>query len=385
MEKVLKNYTLGRGKVKFSLFKPNTQTPAGFLYIGNTPQFALTIESEDLTHTSSDEGVREQDDSVTLEITRTGSFTTDNISPSNVALFFFGDTQTVATVAVTGVTYTIEGVEPGLEYFVGATLTNPVGVKGIDPSDFVVGTGAAGTKASGTITLDDLPVANDTNTVGSTVYTWKAGAVAGANEVLIGADEAASAANLAAAINAGAGSGATYGTGTVANPDATATSALAVVTVLAKIAGTTGNAIDLEETGAGTTLSGATLTGGTGSASEYSLGVDYLMNFDTGLLEILTTGDIESGDDLEITYSARANSRDRVISGNKAVEGAMIYEANNPKGRQHDYYMGYVQVRPNGDYELKGDEWQSIPFNMSILKPTSGVSAILMDGRPKYI
>jgi hypothetical protein len=31
------NQTLGRGKVNFSLFKPGTQTPAGFRYIGNTP------------------------------------------------------------------------------------------------------------------------------------------------------------------------------------------------------------------------------------------------------------------------------------------------------------------------------------------------------------
>ena len=383
MEKVLKNYTLGRGKVKISRFKPGTQVPAGFLYIGNTPQFSLTIESEDLAHTSSDEGVREQDDSVTLEITRTGSFTTDNISPANVALFFFGDTQTVAVAAATGVTYTIEGVEPGLEYFVGATLVNPVGVKGIDPADFVVGT-AGGTKASGTITIGDLPLANDTNTVGSVVYTWKTGAVAAANEVLIGADEAASAANLAAAINAGAGLGVTYGTGTVANPDVTASVAAAVVTVLAKAAGTGGNAIVLEETGAGTTVSGATLTGGSGTPAEYTLGTDYNMNFDTGLLEIIYGGAIPSGEDLEITYSARANSRSRVISGNAAVEGALIYEANNPKGRNFDYYMGYVQIRPNGDYELKGDEWQSIPFNLSILKPNAGGAAILMDGRPAY-
>ena len=41
-----KNYTLGRGKVYFSRFKAGTQIPAGFFYIGNTPEFNLTIESE---------------------------------------------------------------------------------------------------------------------------------------------------------------------------------------------------------------------------------------------------------------------------------------------------------------------------------------------------
>lgn len=56
------NYTLGRGKVYFARFTSG-QVPGPFRYIGNTPEFNLTIELETLDHFSSDEGIREKDDS----------------------------------------------------------------------------------------------------------------------------------------------------------------------------------------------------------------------------------------------------------------------------------------------------------------------------------
>jgi len=65
------------------------------------------------------------------------------------------------------------------------------------------------------------PVAAQTVTIAGTVYTWRA-AVAGAYDVLIGADGTTSAQNLYNAINAGAGAGTLYGTGTVANANMSA-------------------------------------------------------------------------------------------------------------------------------------------------------------------
>ena len=94
------NYTLGRGKVNLARFKDGTQEPDGFRYIGNTPEFNLSIELEELDHFSSDEGIREKDDSVPLEVNRTGSMITDNVSPENVALFFFGSYDKVTQAAV---------------------------------------------------------------------------------------------------------------------------------------------------------------------------------------------------------------------------------------------------------------------------------------------
>ena len=256
-----KNYTLGRGKVHFSRFKTGTQVPAGFFYIGNTPEFNLTIESETLDHFSSDEGIREKDDSVPLEVTRTGSLITDNIDPKNVALFFFGEESTVTQATVASSTETLEEIKAGHSYKLGVTTNNPTGYFGIDTVGFVV-------KVSG----------------------------------------------------------------------------------------------------------GTTLVAGT----------DYEMNYDTGILTFLEGSTLAvDGADIDVTFAVKASTRSRVISGSEPVEGAMMYIAFNPKGKNFDYYLPYVKITPNGDYALKGDEWQQIPFTIEALKPTQG-EAIYMDGRPVY-
>lgn len=257
-----KNYTLGRGKVYFSRFLEGTQTPAGFFYIGNTPEFNLTIESEVLDHFSSDEGIREKDDSIPLQVNRTGSMITDNIAPRNVALFFFGDEETVTTTAQATLTHTIPSAKLGHFYRLGATASNPVGFFGIDTTALTVADTAA------------TPVT-------------------------------------------------------------------------------------------------------------YTAGTDYVVNADFGTIQILETGTIDEGTELVVTYGVRASTRERVLSGSTSVEGAMMYEAKNPKGKQYNYYMPFVKVSPNGDYQLKSDEWQQIPFTLDIQKPNVG-NAIYMDGAPAF-
>lgn len=124
--------------------------------------------------------------------------------------------------------------------------------------------GTAAGSASGTITLSvAVPSADETVTIDGRVYTFKAAVTTVADEVLIGADLTATAANLASAINAtAADSGVKFGSLTTANVDVRATSSAGVVTVIARDAGDEGNAITLAETGANIAVSGATLTGG---------------------------------------------------------------------------------------------------------------------------
>lgn len=92
-------------------------------------------------------------------------------------------------------------------------------------------------------------VANDTVSIGGQTYTFKAELTAAttANEVLIGSDSAASAANLAAAINKGTGGGTKYGSNTVKNAWAVASigTTTTTVTLTAAISGAAGNNIAL--------------------------------------------------------------------------------------------------------------------------------------------
>lgn len=256
------NYTLGRGEVWFSRFIDTvTYDPEGFRYIGNTPEMSLTIESETLDHYNSDRGIREKDDSVPLEVNRTGSLTTDNIDPENVALFFFGTASSETTAGSTGNTDAITSIKLDRAYMIGATSSNPAGVFGLD--------------------------SGGTNTV--------------------------------------------------------------------EISG------------------GATLVEGT----------DYEIDYDNGMITFLSGGTVAEDDDIDITYDLAANTRSRVISGSAPVEGAMIYRTVNPKGEDCTFYFPYVKISPNGDYALKGDEWQQIPMSLEVLKLSSR-EAIYRDGDPVY-
>ncbi len=126
------NYVVSKGEMYFAPFKPGTQIPRGERKIGNSPEFNMTIESEELDHFSSEKGIREKDDSMTLEVTRTGSLITDNIVPENIALFFFGTSENLSITGATVTAEAIADVELGNTYQLGATLALPSGARALD-------------------------------------------------------------------------------------------------------------------------------------------------------------------------------------------------------------------------------------------------------------
>lgn len=256
------NYVLGKGEVYFGRFGADVTEHTGERYIGNTPEFNLTIESEKLDHFSADRGIREKDKSVILEVSRAGTMICDNIDYENLALFFFGTTD-ILTVAQTTVTDEQLGeVQAGHHYQLGETPQNPSGARSI----IYPGTGA-------------------------TAFALK-------------------------------------------------------------IAG------------------GASLTYGT----------DYLLEAELGRVEILAGG-AAVGEEVTATYSVSTHSRAVVISGSSSVEGSLRLIARNPSGKQTDVYMPYVAISPNGDFAMKTDEWQQLPFSVEVLKK-GNLEAFYLDGRP---
>lgn len=121
-----------------------------------------------------------------------------------------------------------------------------------------------GVQATQTLTsTGTAPANNDTVTIGSKVYTFKTTLTGAADEVLIGASAAIALDNLKSAINATAGAGTTYGTGTVAHTQVTATTNTDTTQVVQAISyGTVGNAIATTETSAQLSWGAATLANG---------------------------------------------------------------------------------------------------------------------------
>lgn len=130
-------------------------------------------------------------------------------------------------------------------------------------------------KATGTLTSDaTAPADGDTVTIGSTVYTFKDTLTDPAvpYEVLVGVSAATALDNLKSAINATAGAGTTYGTGTVAHPSVSATTNTDTTQVVEALAiGTAGNAIASTEASDHLSWGAATLTGGANAVANQVL------------------------------------------------------------------------------------------------------------------
>lgn len=246
--------TLGRGKLYFAILNDDGSY-AGERYIGNTPAFGLTISADRLEHFDSDEGVKEKDLEITLQTNRSGSFTTDQVDPRNLAMLFFGAYSLLSVTSATGLTETFESVEQGLFYQLGVDLTHP----------------------SGRMDVDNVVV----------------------------------------------------------------------------------------EVG----------------ASTMTVGTDYTIDEVTGRLGIVVGGGIADGDDVDVTYDQTAHTRDQILTGSEEIKGSLRFIADNPQGPDHNYFIRYCRLSPNGEMQLKGDNWQELPFTVSIQKAT-GYPAITIDGRP---
>jgi hypothetical protein len=252
-----KQYTLGRGRIYFDAFLSNSKTKTGERYFGNTSAFSLTIESQTLDHFDSDSGIRVKDDSVLLELNRTGSFTTDNIDPENVALFLLGTSSVLAQASGSVVDEAIANVKPDRYYQIGATTVLPAGVRDVSAVTVKVG------------------------------------------------------------------------------------------------------------------------------ATTKTLGTDYTVDLTLARVYIVPGGTILADDDILVSYTKTAKSRVQIITAaNATIDGALRFEATNPKGTLLDYYFPYVRLSPNGEYALKGDEWQQISFNLDVQKLDDTTEAIYVDGRP---
>lgn len=114
-----------------------------------------------------------------------------------------------------------------------------------------------------------------------------------------------------------------------------------------------------------------------------TLGTDYTVDAARGIIYVVDGGGIADGSSMVVTYDRGAVSRKQVISGTTQLEGALRFISYNPNGEKNDYFFPYVRLGPNGDFELKSDEWQQLPLTVEILRDTSySREAIYIDGQP---
>lgn len=134
-------------------------------------------------------------------------------------------------------------------------------------ANFTAGLVVTGAGVKGVGTLTGTTIADgDTVTIGTITYTYQAVLVDAPYNVAVGVDDSASLDNLIAAINAAAGAGSLYGTGTLANPHVSAAAGAGdtmVVTALVADGVATATTADLTSGSWGAaTLAGSILASG---------------------------------------------------------------------------------------------------------------------------
>lgn len=91
--------------------------------------------------------------------------------------------------------------------------------------------------------------------------------------------------------------------------------------------------------------------------------------------------DIPADTPIQVTYDGAAGTREQIVSKSQAIYGALRFVSDNPKGKNRDYYMPYVKLSPDGDYNLKGDDWQNMGFTFEVLNK-GNLAGVYIDGRP---
>lgn len=113
---------------------------------------------------------------------------------------------------------------------------------------------------------------------------------------------------------------------------------------------------------------------------------NYEIDLATGRLYIEPdASDIGSGKTAAVQYDVNAQARTTVIGKANMIYGALRFISDNPVGTQKDYFFPKVSLQPDGDYALKGDDWQVMGFTFRAMKLNSVTERAYIDIRDSTV
>lgn len=92
-----------------------------------------------------------------------------------------------------------------------------------------------------------------------------------------------------------------------------------------------------------------------------------------------------AGKTAAVQYDVNAQARTMVIGKANMIYGSLRFISNNPVGSQKDYYFPKVSLTPDGDYSLKGDDWQVMGFTFRAMKLNSITERAYIDIRDSTV
>lgn len=125
---------------------------------------------------------------------------------------------------------------------------------------------------------------------------------------------------------------------------------------------------------------GAATTGG-GVNDAFVLGQDYNVSAQTGLLEVIVGGAIPVGTPFFVDYDLSVQTRDVTISGRTIARGVIQFVEDNIRGDNKTWLFPNAVIRPDGDFNLITDEFESLPFQIELLT-LGDLERAYIDGAP---
>lgn len=115
------NYSLGKGVLEIGEWSGATppQYPAGYIDVGNCPEFTVEVTESVLDHFSSRSGIKMKDKTITLETGYTVKFKLDEMSVKNLQMFL--------RATLSGQNVLLANTALSKEYALRFTADNPVG------------------------------------------------------------------------------------------------------------------------------------------------------------------------------------------------------------------------------------------------------------------
>lgn len=110
---------------------------------------------------------------------------------------------------------------------------------------------------------------------------------------------------------------------------------------------------------------------------------NYELDADRGRLYIESDApDITGEVKLVVKYNRKASSGTVIISSDEIIEGSLRFESDNPTGNQKNYFIPLITISADGDYALKGDDWQALGFTFDVLKKDALTAPITIYDNP---
>ena len=304
------NYTLGKGKLYFNR-KDSLGVYEGERSLGNAPEFTFSMSIDKLDHYSSMSGIRAKDASVVTELTAQVSFTLDEITADNLELLFFGNSTAVVQAA------------------------SDLNTKVFTTTDAVECT---------YLELGKSKIGIFSSTITSVTGTFQA------NEVITGGTSAATAIIREIVGN------------TLLVTDLTGTFELnEQITGGTSVATATLSAIPVFDSTDIVVHDGAYTT-------FYARGTDYTIDSFSGRI-LIPEGSTIVGNAFTVTFANLEYSYSRVVGlSETSVEGLLRFVSDNPRGSQNQLQIWRVDLSPDGDTAMIGDDWSTMAFTGEILK-----------------